>query len=132
LFFPATASGREIGIDPIKGVLDLRAASSNRRTVPRVLARQVASLAVSSESVVVRGAAGGSRGVSQSGDRGCQSLWRYGWLSQLKGAEGRGAGASPKSSPPNAREAFVAKNHVILAVIGGANRRHKREVDGVR
>jgi len=49
----------------------------------------------SSESMVVRGAAGGSRGVNQPGDRGCQSLWRYWWLSQLKGAGGHGAGENP-------------------------------------
>jgi len=73
---------------------------------------------VSSESMVVRGAAVGIRGVNPSGDRGCQSLWRYWWLSQLKGAEGRGAGENPGSDQPLASEAFVAKNHVILAVNG--------------
>jgi hypothetical protein len=66
------------------------------------------------------------------GDRGRQNLKRSWWLSQLKGAGGRGAGESPDSYQPHPGEALVAKNHVITAVHGGANHPHRREADGVR
>jgi hypothetical protein len=67
-----------------------------------------------------------------AGDRGRQNLKRSWWLSQLKGAGGRGAGESPDSNQPQSGEALVAKNHVITAVHGGANHPHGREADGVR